>query len=75
VTPAPFAARRRGQAVRIGARHQDQQAHFEPGGRRRNALAGIGSAQIGLHGAYLTTMPATALGGVLQRVGFAGDQH
>ena len=62
-------------AVCVGARDQDQQAHLELGGRRRDASAGIGGAQIGLHGTDLDAVPAALVGRLLQRVCFASNQH
>ena len=61
--------------VRICARHQDQQADFEPGGRCHDASAGGGVAQVDLHGTDLATVSAAAIGGLLQRVSLARNQH
>jgi hypothetical protein len=62
-------------AVRVCARHQDQQAHLEPGGRCSEGSACGGVAQVDLHGTDLATVAAAAISGPFQRVCLASNQH
>jgi hypothetical protein len=41
----------------------------------KGCLAALGVAQVGLHGTDLATVSAAAIGGLLQRVSLAGNQH
>ena len=62
-------------AVRIGTGDQNQQPHLEPGGRRRDTIAGNRGAQICLHGADFATMSTALVGRPLQCVHLARNQH